>query len=171
MGVGAGQLTHKAQILARTRRVVVKVGSSILSSTDGMRSERVAHLARELTRLRSTGKEVVLVTSGAVAAGMSRLGLKERPRTIRAKQAAAAVGQIALMALYEEYFSVQGSRVAQVLLTHDDLANRQRYLNAKRTMLTLLEAQVIPIVNENDTVAVEEIHFGDNDITAAPEAD
>ncbi|MBI3797300.1 MAG: glutamate 5-kinase [Deltaproteobacteria bacterium] len=167
MGVGAGQLIHKAQILARTRRVVVKVGSSILSSTEGMRSERVAHLASELTMLRSAGKEVVLVTSGAVAAGMSRLGLKERPRTIPAKQAAAAVGQIALMALYEQYFSVQGSRIAQVLLTHDDLASRQRYLNAKRTMLTLLEAQVIPIVNENDTVAVEEIQFGDNDNLSA----
>jgi glutamate 5-kinase len=167
MAVGAGQLTYKAQILARTRRVVIKVGSSILSNVDGVKSERVAHLAGELTALRSTGKEVVLVTSGAVAAGMSRLGLKERPRTIPAKQAAAAVGQIALMALYEQHFSVRGSRVAQVLLTHDDVASRQRYLNAKRTMLTLLEAQVIPIVNENDTVAVEEIQFGDNDNLSA----
>ena len=167
MGVETAQLAYKARILSRTRRVVVKVGSSILSSADGMRRERMAHLARELTTLRSTGKEVVLVTSGAVAAGMSRLGMRERPRTIPAKQAAAAVGQIALMALYEEYFSVHGIRVAQVLLTHDDLASRRRYLNAKHTMLTLLEAKVIPIVNENDTVAVEEIQFGDNDNLSA----
>src|SRR5712691_12236416 len=111
MGVETAQLAYKARILSRTRRVVVKVGSSILSSADGMRSERMAHLARELTTLRSTGKEVVLVTSGAVSAGMSRLGMRERPRTIPAKQAAAAVGQIALMALYEEYFSVHGIRV------------------------------------------------------------
>ncbi len=167
MGVDAAQLAYKAQILGRARRVVVKVGTSILSSTDGVRSERVAHLARELATLRSTGKEVVLVTSGAVAAGMSRLGMKERPKTIPAKQAAAAVGQIALMALYEEYFSVHEIRVAQVLLTHDDLASRRRYLNAKHTMRTLLEAEVIPIVNENDTVAVEEIQFGDNDNLSA----
>jgi glutamate 5-kinase len=98
---------------------------------------------------------------------MSRLGMRERPKTIPAKQAAAAVGQIALMALYEKYFSVHDLRVAQVLLTHDDLANRRRYLNAKHTMLTLLEAEVIPIVNENDTVAVEEIQFGDNDNLSA----
>jgi glutamate 5-kinase len=167
MGVGAAQLVYKAQILGRTRRVVVKVGSSILSSADGVRSERVAHLASELATLRSAGKEVVLVTSGAVAAGMSRLGMRERPKTIPAKQAVAAVGQIALMALYEKYFSVHDLRVAQVLLTHDDLANRRRYLNAKHTMLTLLEAKVIPIVNENDTVAVEEIQFGDNDNLSA----
>jgi glutamate 5-kinase len=93
--------------------------------------------------------------------------MKERPRTIPAKQAAAAVGQIALMALYEKHFSVHGIRVAQVLLTHDDLASRRRYLNAKHTILTLLEAEVIPIVNENDTVAVEEIQFGDNDNLSA----
>ncbi|HEV8714453.1 MAG TPA: glutamate 5-kinase, partial [Candidatus Binatia bacterium] len=167
MGVGTAQLTYKARILSRARRIVVKVGSSILSNADGVKSERVAQLARELTILRSAGKEIVLVTSGAVAAGMSRLGMKERPRTIPAKQAAAAVGQIALMALYEQYFSVHGIRVAQVLLTHDDLASRRRYLNAKHTMLTLLEAQVIPIVNENDTVAVEEIQFGDNDNLSA----
>jgi len=167
MDAGVAQLTHKTQILGRARRVVVKVGSSILSSTDGIRKERLAQLVRELATLRSARKELVLVTSGAVASGMSRLGMKERPRTIPAKQAAAAVGQIALMALYEEYFSTHEVRVAQVLLTHDDLANRRRYLNAKHTMLTLLEAEVIPIVNENDTVAVEEIQFGDNDNLSA----
>ena len=109
----------------------------------------------------------MLVTAGAVAAGMNRLGMKDWPKTIPAKQAAAAVGQIALMALYEEYFSTQGVHVAQVLLTHDDLAHRRRYLNAKHTIGTLLEAGVLPIVNENDTVAVEEIQFGDNDNLSA----
>jgi glutamate 5-kinase len=167
VSVDGMQLPHKAQILSHTRRVVVKVGSSILSGVDGINRERVAHLAGELARLHAAGKEVVLVTSGAVASGMSRLGMKERPKTIPAKQAVAAVGQIALMALYEGYFSTHEIRVAQVLLTHDDLANRRRYLNAKHTMLTLLEAKVISIVNENDTVAVEEIQFGDNDNLSA----
>jgi len=161
------QQPHKAQILGRTRRVVVKVGSSTLSSADGISRESVARLVGGLAVLHAAGKEAVLVTSGAVAAGMSRLGMKERPKTIPGKQAAAAVGQIALMALYEEYFSTYGIRVAQVLLTHDDLANRRRYLNAKHTMGTLLEAGVIPVVNENDTVAVEEIQFGDNDNLSA----
>jgi glutamate 5-kinase len=147
--------------------VVIKVGSSILSSTDGVGRNSVAHLARGLAALHAAGKEVVLVTSGAVAAGMGRLGMKERPKTIPAKQAAAAVGQIALMALYEEHFSARGVRVAQILLTHDDLAHRRRYLNAKHTMRALIEAGVIPIVNENDTVAVEEIQFGDNDNLSA----
>jgi glutamate 5-kinase len=161
------QYPHKNQILSRARRVVVKVGSSILSNTDGIKRERVAHLVRGLATLYAAGKEVVLVTSGAVAAGMSRLGMKERPRTIPAKQAAAAVGQIVLMALYEEDFSTHDVRVAQILLTHDDLANRRRYLNAKHTIGTLLDAGVLPIVNENDTVAVEEIQFGDNDNLSA----
>jgi glutamate 5-kinase len=138
-----------------------------LSSAHGIKRESVAHLARSLAALHNAGTEVVLVTSGAIAAGMGRLGMKERPRTIPAKQAAAAVGQIALMALYEEDFSAHGVRVAQILLTHDDLANRRRYLNAKHTMGTLLGAGVIPIVNENDTVAVEEIQLGDNDNLSA----
>ena len=114
------QRSHKVTLLRRTRRIVVKVGSSVLSSADGIRHER----------LHDEGKEVVLVTSGAVASGLSRLGLKERPKTIPGKQAAAAVGQIALMALYERAFSAGDVRVAQILLTHDDLANRRRYLNA-----------------------------------------
>jgi glutamate 5-kinase len=161
------QRSYKAKLLRRTRRIVVKVGSSVLSSASGVRQDSVASLAQHLTRLRHDGKEVVLVTSGAVASGLSRLGLRERPKTIPGKQAAAAVGQIALMALYERYFSAGEVRVAQILLTHDDLANRRRYLNAKHTMLTLLAAGVVPIVNENDTVAVEEIQFGDNDNLSA----
>jgi len=161
------QRPHKARLLSRTRRIVVKVGSSTVSDMNGIKRESIASLARNLAALHAAGKEVVVVTSGAVAAGRSRLGMKERPRTIPAKQAAAAVGQIILMALYEEYCAVHNMRVAQVLLTHDDLSNRRRYLNAKHTLLTLLEAGVIPIVNENDTVAVEEIQFGDNDNLSA----
>ena len=159
------QLTHKARILEKTRRIVVKVGSSVLSDGDGVYAPRVRQLATTLSTLRQV--EVVLVTSGAVAAGMGALNMKQRPRTIPAKQAAAAIGQITLMALYEECFSRHAIRVAQILLTHDDLANRRRYLNAKHTLLTLIESGVVPIVNENDTVAVEEIQFGDNDNLSA----
>lgn len=159
------QLTHKARILERTRRIVVKVGSSVLSNGDGVLTPRVTQLATTLSTLQKA--EVILVTSGAVAAGMGVLNMKQRPRTIPAKQAAAAIGQITLMALYEECFSQHAIRVAQILLTHDDLANRRRYLNAKHTLLTLIESGVVPIVNENDTVAVEEIQFGDNDNLSA----
>jgi len=151
----------------RLRRVVVKVGSSNLSGPFGVNRESIATIARQLSILHARGKEVVLVSSGAVAAGMNRLGLQGRPKTIPAKQAAAAVGQITLMALYEEDFSTHSVHVAQVLLTHDDLASRKRYLNAKHTMRALLDAGVIPIVNENDTVSVEEIQLGDNDNLSA----
>lgn len=161
------QLFHKPDILRRARRVVIKVGSSTLSDSSGIRRDSVASIVDNLAALYASGKEVVLVTSGAVAAGMSRLGLSGRPKTIPVKQAAAAVGQIALMALYEGKFSTHGVRVGQVLLTHDDLASRKRYLNAKHTMRMLLEAGAIPIVNENDTVAVEEIQLGDNDNLSA----
>ena len=151
----------------RLRRVVIKIGSSNLSDPFGVNRDSIATIARQLSTLHAAGKEVVLVSSGAVAAGMSRLGLQGRPKTIPSKQAAAAVGQITLMALYEEDFSTHGIRVAQILLTHDDLASRKRYLNAKHTMRALLDAGVIPIVNENDTVAVEEIQLGDNDNLSA----
>lgn len=165
-------LCHKAAILRRARRVVIKVGSSILSRQDGVNVESVERLARDMAALRAgsreRGKEIVLVSSGAVAAGLGRLGIQsERSRTIPSKQAAAAVGQIALMALYEQAFSRHGSHVGQILLTHDDVADRGRYLNAKHTVQTLLENGVLPIVNENDSVAVEEIEFGDNDNLSA----
>lgn len=165
-------LCHKAAILRRARRVVIKVGSSILSRQDGVNAESVERLARDMAALRAgsreRGKEIVLVSSGAVAAGLGRLGIQsERSRTIPSKQAAAAVGQIALMALYEQAFSRHGSHVGQILLTHDDVADRGRYLNAKHTVQTLLENGVLPIVNENDSVAVEEIEFGDNDNLSA----
>jgi glutamate 5-kinase len=161
------QLDYKKQILRRVRRVVVKVGSQILSSSDGIEESRLRGLVRELAWLHDQKKELVVVSSGAVAAGMTRLGRKQRPRTIPEKQALAAVGQIKLMALYERYFSKFDKSVAQLLLTHADLANRQRYINAKHTFQMLLGSAIVPIVNENDTVAVEEMKFGDNDHLSA----
>ena len=160
-------LEHKRQILRRVRRVVIKIGSQILSSTEGIEESRLRALVRELAALHDQKKEIVVVSSGAVAAGMTRLGRKERPKTIPEKQALAAVGQIKLMALYERHFSKFDKSVAQVLLTHADLANRQRYINAKHTFQMLLESSIVPIVNENDTVAVEEMKFGDNDHLSA----
>lgn len=157
------QRDYKRRVLHPMRRVVIKIGSQILSSQEGIREGRIEGLVRDLAALHDQGKEVVVVSSGAVAAGMTRLGLKERPKTIPQKQALAAVGQITLMSTYERYFSRFGKSVAQVLLTHEDLANRRRYLNAKHTLHTLLESSIIPVVNENDTVAIEEMKFGDND--------
>jgi glutamate 5-kinase len=160
------QLPHK-RFLRRVRRVVVKVGSSLLSTSSGLDRARIRTLATEIEDLAGEQRQFVIVTSGAVAAGMARLGLRERPKTIPQKQAAAAVGQIDLMAYYEEVFAARGRHVAQMLLTRDDLTNRRRYLNAKHTLMALLEAKVLPIVNENDTVVVEEIKLGDNDNLSA----
>ncbi len=161
------QRDYKKRFLRRVRRVVVKIGSQVLSSGSGIEEGRIKGLVQELAGLHDQGKELVVVSSGAVAAGMSRLGLKERPKTIPQKQALAAVGQIKLMALYEKYFSRFDKSVAQLLLTHEDLADRRRYINAKHTLQTLLESSIIPIINENDTVAVEEMKFGDNDHLSA----
>ena len=160
-------LEHKRQILRRLRRVVIKIGSQILSSSEGIEESRLRALVREMAALHDQKKEIVIVSSGAVAAGMTRLGRKGRPKSIPEKQALAAVGQIKLMALYERHFSKFDKCVAQVLLTHADLANRQRYINAKHTFQVLLESSIVPIVNENDTVAVEEMKFGDNDHLSA----
>lgn len=163
------QVGHKQALLPRVKRVVVKIGSSILSGPRDIDRERIARLVGELAELRRRGHDVALVSSGAVAAGMARLGLREKPRTVPQKQAAAAVGQIRLMAFYDERFSAHDQPVAQILLTHDDLANRRRYLNARHTFEELLGAGVLPIVNENDSVAVEEVRFtfGDNDNLSA----
>jgi glutamate 5-kinase len=163
------QLAHKRTLLPRVRRVVIKVGSSILSDGDGIDRQRITRLVAEIAALRQRTYEIVLVSSGAVAAGTTRLGLNERPKTVPARQAAAAVGQIRLMALYDECFGAHAQPVAQILLTHDDLANRRRYINARHTFEELLRAGVLPIVNENDTVAVEEVqfNFGDNDNLSA----
>jgi len=157
------QRDFNRRFLPRARRVVIKIGSQVLSSSEGIEEGRIKELVHDLAALHNEGKELVIVSSGAIAAGMTRLGIKERPSTIPQKQAFAAVGQIKLMALYESYFSHFKKSVAQVLLTHEDLADRCRYLNAKHTLKTLLELGIIPIVNENDTVAIEEVKFGDND--------
>jgi glutamate 5-kinase len=147
---------------------VVKVGSGLIAAPGaGLDAERIGQLADDLARVVAAGKEAVLVSSGAIASGMARLGLTERPRSIPEKQAAAAVGQSALMWHYEQAFARHGLKVAQVLLTQEDISHRARYLNARNTLLTLLDFGVLPIVNENDTVAVEEIKVGDNDNLSA----
>ncbi len=151
----------------RAKRVVVKIGSRVLSSERGLHTRRIGRLVRELAALHDQGKKLVVVSSGAIASGISRLGLAKRPRDLPQEQALAAVGQIRLMALYENSFAGYEKQVAQVLLTHEDLADRTRYLNAKHTLKTLLDWNIIPIVNENDTVAVEEMRFGDNDQLSA----
>ncbi len=159
---------HKQRLLRRVRRAVVKIGSSILSGVDGINRERLRSLAEEISGLHAQGIEMVVVSSGAVADGMARLGMRQRPKTVPQRQAAAAVGQIDLMALYEEYFAAFATQVAQILLTHDDLANRSRYLNARHTIETLIAAGVVPVANENDTVVVDELrNFGDNDNLSA----
>jgi len=154
--------------LKETQRLVVKVGSSTLTYPTGkLNLYQLERLVRELADLKHQGLEIILVTSGAVGAGMGKLGLEERPKTIPEKQALASIGQGILMHMYEKFFSEYGETVAQVLLTREDLTNRGRYLNARNTLLTLLRLGVIPIVNENDTVVFEEIKFGDNDTLAA----
>ncbi|HAA90767.1 MAG: Glutamate 5-kinase [Thermoanaerobacterales bacterium 50_218] len=154
--------------LPKARRLVVKVGTKLLCGNTGqLDMKRMRALTHDLAEVWKHGREVVLVSSGAIGAGVGRLGLSRVPQTIPEKQAAAAVGQGILMHLYEKLFAQEGIVVAQVLLTREDITNRMRYLNARNTLETLFHYKVIPIVNENDTVAVEEIRFGDNDTLAA----
>jgi len=156
------------QQLRSLERWVVKIGSSLLTAEgQGIDRESIQRWAGEIARLVASGCQVVLVTSGAIAEGCSRLGFRERPKAIHELQAAAAVGQMGLIEAYETAFQRHGLRTALVLLTHDDLSNRQRYLNARTTLRTLLELGVVPVINENDTVATDEIRFGDNDTLAA----
>ena len=157
-----------ARALAKPARIVIKVGSSSLTHTTGkLNFGRMEGLVRELSDLANSGHRPILVTSGAVAAGMGRLGLSARPGNLPERQAVAAVGQGLLMQVYEKLFGEYSQIVAQVLLTRDDARDRQRYLNARHTFLTLLGLGVIPIVNENDTVATEELQFGENDTLSA----
>ncbi len=158
----------KRQWMRHVRRAVVKIGSSILSSHEGIDEQRLSELVADICAARQRGVSLVVVTSGAVAAGMARLGKRYRPRSIPERQAAAAVGQIDLMALYKRFAAEHGVQVAQILLTHDDLASRHRYLNARHTIEALLEANVLPVANENDTVVTDELrNFGDNDNLSA----
>lgn len=154
--------------VANASRLVVKVGSSLVTNEGrGIDHDAVARWAGEIARLAQSGKSVVLVSSGAIAEGMQRLGWSTRPRAIHELQAAAAVGQMGLVQAYERAFGRYALKTAQVLLTHEDLSDRRRYLNARTTLITLLALRVIPIINENDTVTTDEIRFGDNDTLAA----
>lgn len=148
--------------------LVIKIGSNILASEDnGLDMQRIQTLADDISSVQEMGYETVVVSSGAIAAGMKKLGLKERPKDIILKQAAAAVGQSSLMWAYEKCFALHKKTVAQLLLTQEDFSDRKRYLNSKNTLSTLLSYGIIPVINENDTVATEEIKFGDNDNLAA----
>jgi glutamate 5-kinase len=154
--------------LIKARRVVVKVGSSLVTNEGrGLHEEAIAQWCEQLAALVKDGREVIMVSSGAIAEGMKRLGWTARPKAVHELQAAAAVGQMGLVQMYETKLREQGLRSAQVLLTHADLADRERYLNARSTLLTLLSHQVIPVINENDTVVNDEIKFGDNDTLGA----
>ncbi len=154
--------------LTKTRRCVVKIGSALLTANgQGLDRDAIAGWVAQMAGLRAKGIEVVLVSSGAVAEGMMRLGWSQRPRALFEQQAAAAVGQMGLVQAYESCFQQHDIHTAQVLLTHEDLSDRQRYLNARSTLRSLLDLGVVPVVNENDTVVTDEIRFGDNDTLAA----
>ncbi|MFB9886614.1 glutamate 5-kinase [Balneatrix alpica] len=158
----------KRDKLTQSKRWVVKIGSALLTNDGrGLDEQAMAGWVEQLATLKQQGVDLVLVSSGAVAAGMSRLGLKERPRELAQLQATAAVGQMGLVQVWESNFSRYGLHTGQVLLTHDDLSNRKRYLNARSTLRGLVDWGVIPVINENDTVVTDEICFGDNDTLAA----
>lgn len=155
-------------LLADAKRMVVKVGSALVTNEGrGLDHSALALWSEQISRLKEQGREVVLVSSGAIAEGLQRLGWKKRPSELHKLQAAAAVGQMGLVQAYESCFRRHGLHAAQVLLTHEDLSDRKRYLNARSTLLTLLEMNVIPVINENDTVVTDEIRFGDNDTLGA----
>ena len=158
----------RREILKKIKRVVIKIGSRVITSADaGLDAAVIDRLAAEVAGVWAVNREVIIVSSGAVAAGRKALGIDGKPRTIPQKQAAAAIGQSRLMHAYEEAFALHNHKVAQILLTRDDLADRQRFLNARATLDTLLDCGIIPIINENDTVVVDEIKFGDNDNLSA----
>jgi glutamate 5-kinase len=160
--------TAAGAVVAAASCIVVKVGSSLVTNEGrGLDHDAVARWAAQIAALSQAGKSVVLVSSGAIAEGVKRLGWTERPRAIHELQAAAAVGQMGLVQAYERAFALHGLRTAQVLLTHEDLADRRRYLNARSTLRTLIGLSVIPIINENDTVTTDEIRVGDNDTLGA----
>ncbi|MDQ2185786.1 glutamate 5-kinase [Alcaligenaceae bacterium A4P071] len=165
---GEAALSSAASAIASAHRIVVKVGSSLVTNEGrGLDRPAVAHWAAQIATLRQQGREVVLVSSGAIAEGMARLGWRKRPVVMHELQAAAAVGQMGLVQAYEAAFAEHGLHTAQILLTHEDLADRHRYLNARSTLFALLRLGVVPIVNENDTVVTDEIRFGDNDTLGA----
>jgi len=158
---------HSA-VMLNARRIVVKVGSSLVTNDGrGLDERAIGEWSRQIAHLQRDGREIVMVSSGAIAEGMKRLGWAVRPKAVHELQAAAAVGQMGLVQMYETKLHSNGVRSAQVLLTHADLADRERYLNARSTLLTLLSLGVVPVINENDTVVNDEIKFGDNDTLGA----
>jgi glutamate 5-kinase len=158
---------NRQEYFTKAKRIVVKVGSNVLTAEKGVNTKVINALSRQISKLMDEDHEVMLVTSGAMASGQKKIGLDRRPDEIPKRQAIAAVGQPGLMMAYEKAFQKYGKKVAQILLTSDDLSNRKRYLNARNALHTLLSWKIIPIINENDTVAVEEIKFGDNDNLSA----
>ena len=159
--------SSRKDLLKSIKRVVIKVGSGVLTADEGLNMTVIDELAAAICDIRKMKIEVILVSSGAIASGLKKIGLSKRSRSVAEKQALAAAGQCRLMMAYEEAFGRCGKKVAQILLTRDDLNNRSRYLNARNTIFTLLCWDVIPIINENDTVVVDEIKFGDNDNLSA----
>ena len=150
--------------MSKDNKWVIKAGSSLVSGNDkGINNDFIARLSSQVNFLKKNNQDVIIISSGAVAKGMSELGFKERPTSLATLQACAAVGQRGIAEIYQQHLQGFGYNTAQVLITHDDIANRTRYLNAKNTLESLLEMGIIPIVNENDCVATEEISFGDND--------
>ena len=157
----------RKDLLKAVKRVVIKIGSGVLTADDGLNLPVMYGLGADISALKASGMEVVLVSSGAIAAGLRKMQMTRKPRSVSQQQATAAVGQGDLIRAWENAFEVYAHRVGQVLLTRDDLTHRRRYLNARNTIFTLLSWKIIPIVNENDTVVVDEIKFGDNDNLSA----
>ena len=162
-----GLTDQRKALLKGIKKIVIKIGSAVLTDNGVLHHPTIIRLADDIAFLRKKGYQTVIVSSGAIASGVGKLGLSRKPDTIPRKQAVAAIGQGSLMYAYEEAFNPHQLLVAQILLTREDLTNRQRYLNAHNTLITLLEWGIIPIINENDTVAVDEIKFGDNDNLSA----
>jgi glutamate 5-kinase len=160
-------MTHRKR-LTKTKRLVIKIGSSLLTAQgQGLDANAISDWVKQIAELHKQGVELLLVSSGAVAEGMKRMGWMKRPHALYELQAAAAIGQMGLIQTYESFFKQHDIHTAQVLLTHDDLSNRKRYLNARSTLTTLLKLGVVPVINENDTVTTDEFRFGDNDSLAA----
>lgn len=157
----------RKELLKSVKRMVVKAGSGILTTKNGLNRRVINDLTNDICGFREKGIEVILVSSGAIASGLKKIGLTRRPESISRQQAVAAIGQSSLMMAYEKAFGRHGQKVAQILITRDDLNHRGRYLNARNTVFTLLDWKIVPIINENDTVVVDEIKFGDNDNLSA----
>jgi glutamate 5-kinase len=157
----------RKDLLNQVKRIVIKVGSGVLTSASGLNMAVIDDLTTEICALKEKGFEVLLVSSGAIASGLKKIGMAKRPQSVSQQQAMAAVGQSSLIMAYEDAFERHGHKVAQILLTRDDLTHRRRYLNARNTLFTLLSWNIVPIINENDTVVVDEIKFGDNDNLSA----